>query len=105
MATPLPLVTVLREERLRQGLTQDAVGRRAGYARRTIGGYETGKDCPSADALTRWAAALGLRVAFYPPPLGLPPPPPPPELPLEVKALMHDLIHTLATALLDEDNA
>lgn len=107
MKAVMPMVAALRQERLRQGLTQAAVARRAGYARKTIGGYETGHDNPSVDALAHWAAALGLRVALYPPPpASLPPPPPPqPVLAPELAELMQELIHTLATALLDEDNA
>ncbi|GAA4626690.1 hypothetical protein GCM10023196_035960 [Actinoallomurus vinaceus] len=99
MPAPLPLVTALREERRRQGLTQAEVACRAGYTRSSIGGYETGSDDPSMTGLICWAGALGLQVAFYPPLPGLPPPPPPPELSPEVAELMQELIHTLAEAL------
>lgn len=55
----LPILALLREERKRQKLSQDAVGAIAGYCRPTISRWESGVQRISADALTNWAEALG----------------------------------------------
>lgn len=66
---PHPLVASLRDERVRRGLTQAAVARRAGYTRRTIGCYEIGHHVPSVDALIRWAHALDYTLTLTPTPV------------------------------------
>lgn len=103
MSAPLPLVAALREERRRQGLTQAEVAVRAGYHPTTFAPYELGRCSPSVYALTRWATALGLKVALYPP-VEPSQPPPSPELPPEVAELMRELIHTLAQLFEEDDD-
>ena len=56
--------TVVREVRRRAGLTQQALAERAQTTQSTIAAYEAGSKEPSAETMTRIAAAAGLAVAW-----------------------------------------
>jgi transcriptional regulator with XRE-family HTH domain len=55
---------LLREARLRAGLTQVELGRRAGIARSQISRYEGGDVLPSLETLRRLIRACGLELGF-----------------------------------------
>ncbi len=58
---PVPIAEALRELRVRQELTQTAVGRRDGAPdHRTLSHWETGRKAPSLRLLTGHLRALGL---------------------------------------------
>lgn len=63
---PLPIVTQLRDERIRQRLTQAKVAQRAYVSAGAIGCYEAGHNNPSVNALMSWAAALGYQLTLTP---------------------------------------
>ncbi|MCL6596983.1 MAG: helix-turn-helix domain-containing protein [Firmicutes bacterium] len=52
---------VLREARVKAGLSQEALADRAGVDRTFVGRIENGKQSPTLDTLARMAQALGLR--------------------------------------------
>ena len=54
---------LLRDARLRAGLTQSELGRRAGVTQSVISAYESGARQPSAPTLQRLVAATGLRLS------------------------------------------
>jgi predicted ATPase/transcriptional regulator with XRE-family HTH domain len=58
-ATP-PFAVLLKERRLRAGLTQEALAERAGLSARNIQNLERGENRPLADTIARLAAALDL---------------------------------------------
>ena len=53
----------LRKHRIEQGWSQEALGARAGIDRTHIGKLERGQSEPGLLAISRLAAALGIRVA------------------------------------------
>ena len=55
---------LLREARLRAGLTQDELARRVGTARSQISRYERGDVLPSLETLRRLVRACGLDLGF-----------------------------------------
>lgn len=55
---------LLREARLRAGLTQAELGRKAGIARSQISRYERGDVLPSLETLRRLIRACGLELGF-----------------------------------------
>lgn len=55
---------LLREARLRAGLTQDELAERAGTARSQISRYERGDVLPSLETLRRLVRACGLELGF-----------------------------------------
>lgn len=55
---------LLREARLRAGLTQLELARRAGTARSQISRYERGDVAPSLETLRRLVRACGLELGF-----------------------------------------
>lgn len=67
---------VIRSARLRNGLTQGDLARRAGTSQPVISAYEHGRRDPSLTTLSRLVAATGerLRVTSAPPRSDLPPP-------------------------------
>ena len=58
--------TALREARLRSGLSQAALGARAGTSQATISAYESGRKQPSLETLDRVLEATGSRLAVVP---------------------------------------
>lgn len=54
---------VLREIRLRAGLSQEQLADKAGLDRTYIGRIETGKQSPTVETLEKLACALGLRLS------------------------------------------
>jgi len=54
--------TLIAEVRLRGGLTQAELARRAGMTRSVVNAYERGQRQPSVDALSRLASAGGLQL-------------------------------------------
>jgi transcriptional regulator with XRE-family HTH domain len=54
---------VLREARVKAGLSQEALADRAGVDRTFVGRIENGKQSPTLDTLARMAQALGLRLS------------------------------------------
>ncbi|MDH3734618.1 MAG: helix-turn-helix domain-containing protein [Gemmatimonadota bacterium] len=61
--------TLIREARLRAGLTQAALGMRAGLAQSAIARWESGRVRPSMETVARLVRACGLELR-----LGLAPP-------------------------------
>jgi transcriptional regulator with XRE-family HTH domain len=57
---PHPIVTELRNERIRQGLTLDRLGEMSGYARTHIGVIETGHQGCRIEIACDLAQALGM---------------------------------------------
>jgi transcriptional regulator with XRE-family HTH domain len=55
---------LLREARLRAGLTQDELASRAGTARSQLSRYERGDVLPSLETLRRLVRACGLELGF-----------------------------------------
>jgi len=55
---------VIREERLRQGLTHEALGDSGGLARETVLRTETGTEGLRLDTVESLASGLGLPVSF-----------------------------------------
>jgi len=55
-----PFAVLLKERRLRVGLTQEALAERAGLSARNIQNLERGENRPLADTIARLAAALEL---------------------------------------------
>ena len=55
---------LLREARLRAGLTQDELAARAGTARSQVSRYERGDVLPSLETLRRLIRACGLELGF-----------------------------------------
>ena len=56
----------IRDQRLRQGLTQRELGERAGIAEPTIRRYELGKLNPKIETVEKIAKALGVpTIEFY----------------------------------------
>jgi transcriptional regulator with XRE-family HTH domain len=55
---------LLREARLRAGLTQDELAQRAGTVRSQISRYERGDVLPSLETLRRLIRACGLELGF-----------------------------------------
>lgn len=72
MRTPLPIVAARREERVRQGLTQEQLARRAYISAGAVGCYETGHTNPSVNVLTSLANALGCQLTLTPMPTTMP---------------------------------
>jgi transcriptional regulator with XRE-family HTH domain len=58
--------TALRDARLRAGLTQTELARRAGTSQATISAYEHGRKAPSVETLGRLLAAAGARLTAAP---------------------------------------
>ncbi len=58
--TGAPFAVLLKERRLRVGLTQEALAERAGLSARNIQNLERGENRPLADTIARLAAALDL---------------------------------------------
>lgn len=58
----MTLVQILREARLRAGLTQAALARRAGVPQSTIGRIESGARVPSTASLERLIRAAGFEL-------------------------------------------
>lgn len=54
-----PIVKLLREIRIEQGITQEALAIRVGKHVNQIGLWEAGVTNPRLDSLTVWANALG----------------------------------------------
>lgn len=54
------VVTALRGERLRQGLTQEALGERAGIGAAEVSKYESGRRAPTLETVGRLCSALGV---------------------------------------------
>ena len=54
--------TILREARLRAGLTQAQLARRAGTTQSAIARWESGKSSPALATLSRLVAACGLEL-------------------------------------------
>ena len=69
MSCPAPeytaIMAVLRAERIRQGLSQHAVGFRLGRSSQAVSMWESGARIVPGDDLFAWAATLGV-------PLGIP---------------------------------
>ncbi len=55
-------MSVVRELRFRDGLTQQFLAKASGITAQTISRYETGRKSPTLRTLDRLAAAVGLRV-------------------------------------------
>ena len=66
MSGKFPIIDELRARRCALDLDLDEVGRRCGLDETELHDWERGADLPSSDALQRWAAALGLRLALLP---------------------------------------
>src|SRR5439155_16157809 len=66
MSGKFPIIDELRARRRALDLDLDEVGRRCGLDETELRDWERGADLPSPDALQRWAAALGLRLALLP---------------------------------------
>jgi len=66
MSGKFPIIDELRARRRALDLDLDEVGRRCGLDEAELRDWERGADLPSSDALQRWAAALGLRLALLP---------------------------------------
>src|SRR6266566_2946608 len=66
MSGKFPIIDELRARRRALDLDLDEVGRRCGLDETELRDWERGADLPSSDALQRWAAALGLRLALLP---------------------------------------
>jgi len=58
----MALASILREARLRAGLSQAELARRAGVAKSTIGRIETGARVPSTELLERLVRAAGFEL-------------------------------------------
>ena len=56
-----PTVRFLYEERVRQGLTQKALGKRAGFGSNLASKWETGRHGPTWFLMQCWAEVLGYR--------------------------------------------
>jgi len=56
------IACIVREARLRAGLTQAALAERAGVPKSTVGRIESGARAPSADLVERLVRAAGLEV-------------------------------------------
>jgi transcriptional regulator with XRE-family HTH domain len=61
-----PIVAQLRQIRIDRGLTQGAVARRMGRARRTPSEWERGNYTPSVEAAAELADALGMTLTLAP---------------------------------------
>ena len=59
-----PLIHRLREERLRQGITQHELSHRMEYNRNSVSRWEAGYADPSISAFMDWAGALGAEVTL-----------------------------------------
>lgn len=57
-----PIMRALREERVRQGLSLNALGKRAGYSGEHIGEWERGVYAPLMPSIADLANALGLEL-------------------------------------------
>ncbi len=57
-----PIISRLRDERLRQGMSIRELARRAGYSERTIGAMETGESAPIFSMVAVVAEVLDLRL-------------------------------------------
>jgi transcriptional regulator with XRE-family HTH domain len=57
---------IIREARVRAGLTQTALAARAGTSQATISAYESGRKEPSVQTLSRLLAATGSRLVAQP---------------------------------------
>jgi len=58
----MALASILREARLRAGLSQEELARRAGVAKSTVGRIETGARVPSTELLERLVRAAGFEL-------------------------------------------
>ena len=60
------LGVLIREERLRRGMTQQELADRSGTGQKTISRIETGNEGTSLETVFRLLAALGLEIRFSP---------------------------------------
>lgn len=66
MTGNFPIIEELRMRSRAQGLDLKEIGRRCGVAEASLRAWGKGAAAPSADALDRWARALGFRIALLP---------------------------------------
>ena len=64
MITDVTSATVIREARLRAGLTQEELARRLGRPKSNVSRWERGAVTPSLETLTAVVAACGLQLTF-----------------------------------------
>jgi HTH-type transcriptional regulator/antitoxin HipB len=65
------LGVLIREERLRQGMTQQQLADRSGTGQKTISQIENGNEGASLEIVFRLLAVLGLEIRFSPRDIGL----------------------------------
>jgi transcriptional regulator with XRE-family HTH domain len=63
MIVAMHVPTILRDARLRAGLGQAELARRAGTSQATVSAYESGRKTPSVATLDRLLAVTGSRLA------------------------------------------
>jgi HTH-type transcriptional regulator/antitoxin HipB len=64
------LGVLIREERLRRGMTQQELADRSGTGQKTISRVETGHEGASLETIFRLLAVLGLEIRFSPRDIG-----------------------------------